>query len=127
MLRLHGCIHLVVLTNSCEPDRHLHENRRDNYSWGKRQMAICNAYRQVAWRTRPSHINNSGSRETQPNQTEEPNAAPIPFPLFFFDERRLWSRCLAGLHFISEAIFFSSSTNSFIGRAEAILVNRLAK
>jgi len=90
-------------------------------------MAICNAYRQVARRTRPSHINNSGSRETQPNQTEEPNAAPIPFPLFFFDERRLRSR-LVGLHFTSEAIFVGlSSMNSFIGGAEAVLLNRLAK
>ena len=43
-------------------------------------MAICNAYRQVAWRTRPSHINNSGSRETQPNQTKSTKrrCAPIP-------------------------------------------------
>ena len=33
---------------------------------------------------------------------------------------------LVGLHFASEAIFFSS-TNSFIGGTEAVLVNRLAK
>ena len=35
---------------------------------------------------------------------------------------------LAGLHFTSEAIFFCfSSTNSFTGGAEVVLVNRLAK
>jgi hypothetical protein len=64
----------VSLTGTCT-------KTGDNYSWGKRQMTICNAFRQVAWRTRAraQAQPHKQQRKRKPNQTEVPNAVALPF------------------------------------------------
>ena len=57
----------VILTVTCR------NNREIIIQLGKRQMAIRNAYRQVAWRARPSHINNSGSGNPTSSSVTHPH------------------------------------------------------
>jgi hypothetical protein len=79
-------MHLFIYLEkrACEPDRHLHETVEIIIRGGKRQMAICNAYRQVAWRARPSHINKSGGRRRKPNQTNVATFSLPPSPALSF-------------------------------------------
>jgi hypothetical protein len=79
-------MHLFIYLEkrACEPDRHLHETVEIIIRGGKRQMAICNAYRQVAWRARPSHINKSGGRRRKPNQTNVATLSLPPSPALSF-------------------------------------------